>query len=175
MPIIAMTAHAMWGDQERCLAVAMDGYVTKPIQRQELLDAIEAVLTPAAETLVEQPATSQAAVPYDRAALLARVEGDVELLQELVSLFLMDYPHRMAELEEALDTKDTTRLARLAHTLKGAVGSLTAQAASAAAQRLEQLAWAGDLALAPAAYTTLAGEMARLIPVLTSMAKEATP
>jgi CheY-like chemotaxis protein len=175
MPIIAITAHAMRGDQERCLAVGMDGYVTKPIQRQELLDAIEAMLTPAAETLVEQPGTSQAAVPYDRAALLARVEGDMELLQELVSLFLMDYPHRMAELEEALDAKDTTRLARIAHTLKGAVGSLAAQAASAAAQRLEQLAWTGDLTLAPAAYMALAGEMARLIPVLTSLAKEATP
>jgi CheY-like chemotaxis protein len=175
IPIIAMTAHAMRGDQERCLAVGMDGYVTKPIQMQELLDAIETVLTPAAEAIVQQPGTSQADVPYDRAALLATVEGDVELLEELVRLFLMDYPQRMAELQEALDAKDTIRLARVAHTLKGAIGSLAAHAACAAAQRLEQLAWDGDLALAPAAYATLEGEMARLIPALTSLAKEVMP
>jgi CheY-like chemotaxis protein len=175
IPIIAMTAHAMRGDQERCLAVGMDGYVTKPIQMQELLDAIETVLAPAAEAIVQQPGTSQADVPYDRAALLATVEGDMELLEELVRLFLMDYPQRMAELQEALDAKDTIRLARVAHTLKGAVGSLAAHAACAAAQRLEQLAWVGDLALAPAVYATLEGEMARLIPALTSLAKEAMP
>jgi two-component system, sensor histidine kinase and response regulator len=175
IPIIAMTAHAMPGDQERCLAVGMDGYVTKPIQMQELLDTIETVLTPAAEAIIQPPGAPQADVPYDRAALLATVEGDVELLEELVRLFLMDYPHRTAELQEALDAKDTIRLARVAHTLKGAVGSLAAHAACAAAQRLEQLAWAGDLALAPAAYATLEGEMARLIPVLTFLAKEATP
>jgi two-component system, sensor histidine kinase and response regulator len=175
IPIIAMAAHAMRGDQERCLAACMDCYVTKPIQTQELLDAIETVLTPAAEAIIQLPGAPQADVPYDRAALLATVEGDVELLEELVRLFLMDYPQRMAELQEALDAKDTIRLARVAHTFKGALGSLAAHAACAVAQRLEQLAWAGDLALASAAYATLEGEMARLIPVLTFLAKEATP
>jgi two-component system sensor histidine kinase/response regulator len=175
IPIIAMAAHAMRGDQERCLAACMDCYVTKPIQTQELLDAIETVLTPAAEAIIQLPGAPQADVPYDRAALLATVEGDVELLEELVRLFLMDYPQRMAERQEALDAKDTIRLARVAHTFKGALGSLAAHAACAVAQRLEQLAWAGDLALAPAASATLAGEMVRLIPVLTSLAKEATP
>jgi two-component system, sensor histidine kinase and response regulator len=68
-----MTAHAMRGDRERCLALGMDSSMTKPIHRQELLDAIEAVLTPAAEAIVDQPGTSQAAVPYDRAALLGRI------------------------------------------------------------------------------------------------------
>ena len=58
MPIIAMTAHVMRGDQERCLAVGVDGYVAKPIQMQELLDAIEAVFTPAATAIVSQLDTS---------------------------------------------------------------------------------------------------------------------
>ena len=99
----------------------------------------------------------------------------MELLQELMSLFLMDYPQRMAELQEALHAKDMTRLARIAHTLKGAVECLAVQAACAAAQRLEQLACAAYLAQMPAAYATLEREMARLIPMLTSLAKEATP
>ena len=58
MPIIAMTAHAMRGNQERCLAVGINGYVAKPIQMQELLDAIEAVFTPAATAIVSQLDTS---------------------------------------------------------------------------------------------------------------------
>jgi HPt (histidine-containing phosphotransfer) domain-containing protein len=72
-------------------------------------------------------------------------------LEELVRLFLMDYPQCMAELQEALNAKDTTRLAHIARTLKGAIGSV------------------------PAANATLEGEMARLMPVLTSLTKEGTP
>jgi HPt (histidine-containing phosphotransfer) domain-containing protein len=130
---------------------------------------------PAADSHPHRPQVMQMDTVIDRAALLATVEGDMELVKELVELFLADYPNRLAGLREAMTARDATALARGAHTLKGAVGNLAAHAASAAALCLEQLARTDDLSQVAAAYTTLESEIERLIPVLTSLTKEITP
>jgi two-component system sensor histidine kinase/response regulator len=114
----------------------------------------------------------QMATVVDRAALLATVEGDMELLKELVKLFLADYPNRLAGLREAMTAHDTTALARGAHTLKGALGNLAADAAYTAALCLEQFARTEDLPQLTNAYSALESEIERLVPVLTYLTKE---
>jgi PAS domain S-box-containing protein len=156
VPIIAMTAHAMKGDRERCLAAGMDGYVAKPVQPAELLQAL-GQFAPAAPAL-------------DRAALLARVGGDAQLLREIAGLFLEEYPRQLAEARAAVEGGDAHRLSRAAHALKGSVANFKAEAALAAALRLETLARTADLAGAADAYAALEGELARLRPVLVALA-----
>jgi two-component system, sensor histidine kinase and response regulator len=101
IPIVAMTAHAMKGDRERCLAAGMDAYVSKPLQIQQLFAVIESVLPPVAETDKRTPDQARAQTPqrsrssktvFDRNLVMARVEGDGELLREIVGLFLGGNP-----------------------------------------------------------------------------------
>lgn len=127
------------------------------------------------DTCPHRPQVTQMDTVFDRAALLAIVEGDVGLIKGLAELFLADYPYRLTELREALIARDAAALARGAHTLKGAVSHLAAHAASAAALYLEQLARTQDLAQVSAVYAALETEIERLIPVLTSLRKEITP
>jgi len=183
-PIVAMTAHALKGDQERCLAAGMDGYVSKPIRSDILVAEIERCLsatqtspkTPSSKTL---PANSHSTVAEDplqevlhRQALLDRVEGDRALLAEMVALFFEESPRQLAELQDSLANGDAPAAERAAHKLKGAVGNFAAPAAAAAAEKAEHLARAGDLDRARAAASTLDKELERLRPVLTALCSE---
>ncbi len=124
IPIIAMTAHAMKGDRERCLERGMDGYVSKPIQTRDLYAAIAALgpaepAAPPEET--EREAAAEGAL-VDPAEALARVGGDWELLRSLTEVFFDSYPAQLEQLREAVGHGDAPTVYRLAHTLVGAVG-----------------------------------------------------
>src|SRR6185369_16401522 len=130
----------------------MDGYLSKPIQPQELFKTIDRVLEPGSETEVgpqpappEMPAADEA---LDRDELMHRVEGDVSLLRELVGVYLDTCPGMLAELRRAVSRRDAPAVQRAAHTLKGMVGQLGARAAVAAAQRLEEMGRDRDLSRA---------------------------
>ena len=160
-PIIAMTAHAMKGDRERCLEAGMDGYVSKPIRADELFAALEGIASPQENTGKQEDVTEMRNI-LDMDELLAHVDGDTSLLKEIVVLFMEDCPLLMAGLQDAIARGDAKEIERAAHSLKGSVGSFAAKAAFNSALRLEQIGRSADLHAAPDAYAALEGEIDEL-------------
>jgi len=174
IPIIAMTAHAMKGDRERCLAAGMDGYTSKPIRIRELEQAIAQLVSPSRPAEGPLPEETQEDAVIDRAALLAGVDGNRRLLRELVRLFLADCPLRLRGIKEAVRRGDAEALRREAHTLKGSVGNFAAKQALAAAERLEVMGRDGDLDKAGAACIALELQLTRLTEGLRKLTRDSS-
>jgi signal transduction histidine kinase/DNA-binding response OmpR family regulator/HPt (histidine-containing phosphotransfer) domain-containing protein len=162
LSIIAMTAHAMQGDRERCLAAGMDGYISKPIHAKDLLGVIEKLGQPPAVAEVATMAKRQEQEPIDTALALARVGGNVDLLKEMVVVFLMELPKSLRSLRESVTAGDGKAIERAAHKLKGSVGNFAAQPAFEAALKLEVLGRDGNLSEAEPVYAELENEIKRL-------------
>ncbi|MGZ8217797.1 response regulator [Methylomagnum sp.] len=167
-PIIAMTAHAMKGDRERCLAAGMDDYISKPLQTRRLFELMESV-TPEPESahdaIPEPPEPSGSeddAAGFDRNAALARVDGDESLLREIAELFFVQTPVLLADIKDAIARRDSQELERAAHTLKSSVGNFAAKGAFEAALRLEKMGAGGNLTEVESAYDELVDAVNRL-------------
>jgi PAS domain S-box-containing protein len=162
IPIIATTASAMKEDKERCLAAGMDAYISKPIEREVLFEAIQA-LTGVSKEAGRGDAGARAHDPvFDATAALDSLEGDSELLHEIAGIFLAQAPKHMEKIREAVANRDPKLLERAAHGLKGAAANLLAKGVVDAASKLEEIGRAGYVAGAQQGLVILEGELGKL-------------
>jgi signal transduction histidine kinase/HPt (histidine-containing phosphotransfer) domain-containing protein/ActR/RegA family two-component response regulator len=179
VPIIAMTAYAMKGDREHCLAAGMDSYVAKPVRAAELFRALGAAVSTPAKPDCEPESGLSAPTPAPAAEgpawneALERVGGDWQLLGRLAALFIKECPGWLAAISAALDEGDPVGLRRAAHTLKGGLSTFSTGAAWEAARRLETMGREAGLDGAQEALAALAREVERLQPALTFLASRA--
>ena len=178
LPIVAMTAHAMKGDRERCQEAGMDGYVSKPVEAGALFAEIERVLRPEAgqprppAALTPRAQGPAEALPFDREKLLARMDGNFVLLARLVDLFLEECPRQISALRQALVSAEAGELEAAAHSIKGSVANFAAPGAFSAAERLEAIGRSGEMGNAQAVLLVLEREIARLAPALEALRNE---
>ena len=149
IPIIALTAHAMLGEREKCLAAGMDDFVPKPVRSRRLVQIIENWLSvPSELSSLESSAAGGSPsneVVFDKAGLFERVSGDESVIGEILDVFLDDAPSNIKALKEALDVGDAACVRLKAHVIKGAAGNVGAMALMETASRIELAGEEGDL------------------------------
>jgi PAS domain S-box-containing protein len=149
IPIIAMTAHAMKGDRERCLEAGMDDYISKPIAPQALVEALEKWVETPQERSLAVAAHRGAAEPFagppvfDRQAFMARLMGDEDLAKDIIAGFLEDIPKRIHTIRTHLDRGDAGAAGGQAHAIKGAAANVGGMALSAVAFEMDKAGKAG--------------------------------
>ncbi len=151
VPIIAMTAHALMGDRERCLVAGMDDYIPKPVTPDSLSDVVERWLAQienrnAAPACAPGPATAEPEEPvFDRAGLVNRLMDDEDMALDVIESFLDDIPSQIENLRGCIENQDGEGTMRQAHTIKGVAANVGGNALSAVAARMETAAIEGDL------------------------------
>jgi PAS domain S-box-containing protein len=160
MKIVAMTAHAMAGDRERCLAAGMDDYVSKPLRKEDLLRTLEGASMPGTAERIET------APFYHRKQLLSQCDGDEKLMGELVSIFHENTPPIVRALGEAIEKCDAPATAAHAHKLLSSLGVFGAGRARSLALGLEKHGQENDFAGAKERFTELERETHKIYAAL---------
>ncbi len=160
LAIVAITAHAMKGDRERCLQAGMDAYVTKPLKPDELFRTLSTLVhdneEPLRQSSVQLPPTDLA---FDYHAALARMGGDRELFQEIAALFLQESSKMLSAIEDAIQQQDAKSLERSAHSFKGSADNFCARRVVERAGRLETMGYGGTTNGATEVFADLQNEV----------------
>jgi PAS domain S-box-containing protein len=164
IPIVAVTAHAMKGDEERCRAAGMDYYLTKPLRTQDLLEILKEIANRKSmpERAIGQSLKTSSRDAVDLAGVLERLDGDRTLFDELTHAFEEECPNTVDGMRRAIASNDAKSLEHFAHTLKGSSASLGALAVSEAAGEIERLAHSENLDNTRDQFTVLQMEIERM-------------
>ena len=162
IPIVAMTAHAMAGDRERCLEAGMDAYVSKPLRPVDLLTTVDGLFAAAPEPSTDARPDAAQFSP-EETTLLENFGHNRPLLAEVIAVFLVEAPERIDALRLAAEQRNAPAVTSAAHALKGSVGLFSTGAAYEAARTLEAAARQGDLADVENRCAHLAGEVSKVM------------
>jgi CheY-like chemotaxis protein/HPt (histidine-containing phosphotransfer) domain-containing protein len=167
IPIIAMTAHAMQGDKEKCLQAGMNDYVSKPVNPKTLSDTLKKWLgttepKPSPEKGRIEEAIDQGVPVFDRKGYMERLLDDIELAHSIMEEFLKDIPSQIRTLETLLESGDRNGVERQAHTIKGTSANVGGEQLRAVAAAMEKAAKAGDLHSVKAQIPEMETQFARL-------------
>jgi CheY-like chemotaxis protein/HPt (histidine-containing phosphotransfer) domain-containing protein len=179
IPIIAMTAHAIQGDREKCMEAGMDDYVSKPVSPQSLVEILVKWLPPETATTIKGTSKSHqkinsVAAPatktpvFDRTVMMARLLGDEDLTNTVIEGFLLDIPRQIETLQGCLEAGNVLGAERQAHTIKGAAANVAGEALRTLAFEIEQAAHGGDLDTAKASMPELEKAFDRLQQAMTA-------
>ena len=176
IPIVAMTAHAMAGDRQRCLDAGMDAYVSKPLRLADLLATIDGLFAAAPEPSAEArqdaaPPPIPTDVSLDTTTLLENFGHNRTLLAEVIAVFLEEAPRRLDALRTAAGERNAAVVTSAAHAIKGSVGLFSTGAAYEAARTLEAAAREGNLTDVESRCAHLASEVSKVMADLEKLLK----
>jgi two-component system sensor histidine kinase/response regulator len=159
VPIVAMTAHALSGDRERCLEAGMDDYLSKPLHADDLRAKLESIVH--SEESASGPAEDSPM--FNREEALRNVEGDRELLRQLCSIFRDDFPRLLQAVRSAVERRDASYLQRSAHAMKSTLMVLGAKPISSTVFHLETMGRCGELGGVEEVFERLEKQASRLM------------
>ncbi len=172
LPIIAMTAHAMKGDEERFLKAGMDGYIAKPIAVHALVGLVEQIVQPNQRPASDLHLKSTPREIIDMKRGLAAVDGDSDIFHDLLRLFVRETPAMLNKLGEAVRRKDAAAIEMVARTLRGSVSNFGAEDAVTATLNLEMLARQAKLEQADEAFHAVEKEIRRVLEAIEKQESE---
>jgi PAS domain S-box-containing protein len=175
LPIVAMTAHALKGDKERCLDAGCDGYLAKPIDSRSLYETVEGIVASNNLSAESSSPADQGEPIWEPSAALARVDGDLPFLKEMIQLFESNCPKWIAELDKAVRAGDAKSINKAAHSIKGVTATFCAKSATEQALLLETKGKNGDIENVAQDYLELKRRLDALVHALVAFSETAAP